>query len=1148
MSIRLRYIFFLLLFLGSINSFSQQSIKKTFALTADTIQLDTVAIYKTGFKLMANGEEISEGDYYLNTIQAQLVYKGDLKVDSIMVSYYQMPIDFSQAFNHKSTDLIVSDTITDFTDFVYSVSSSKPADDLFGSSKLNKQGSISRGVTVGNAQNLSLQSTLNLQLDGQIGPNLFMKGSISDDNVPFQPEGNTQKLQEFDQVYMKVYNDDFAVIGGDFWLYKPTGYFLNYTKRTQGISVEAYHPFDMGPIKGQATHKVSGAFSKGKFSRNILQGVEGNQGPYRLKGAENETYIVVLAGTEKVYIDGVLLTRGQEFDYTIDYNSAEITFTANQLITKDKRMVVEFQYSDLNYARSLVAYNTELKGERHHSWINIYSEQDAKNQTIQQNLTPEKKGILASIGDSLANAYANSIDSVGFYDSRVLYALRDSLGYDSVLVFTVHPDSAIYQASFINVGPGNGDYIFEKFTANGKVYKWVMPVGGMPQGDYAPIQLLIPPQKKQMYVAGTEIKITENITSSAEVAMSNYDKNSFSILDSQDDQGIGVKWKWKSEHKLGEKWRLQSNANFELQGNNFQPIQWFRSVEFDRDWNVRNQPFTGHQYLSNAGLKFISEQYSGIGYDFENFVWGTDYVGYRNNLDIKLKKKGTLCSANASLLNSDGLERTTFLRHNMSFSQNTKFIKAGFEDIHESNEKYVDGQDFLQLTSYRFYDWKVYLSTSDSIKNKFAVYYRERYDWFSDSSRLSQSTRAQNIGVDADFVKNRNSTLRLNLNYRYLDILDTNLFAGKPENTLLNRVEHMLRLWKGTVLATTFYEVGSGLELKREFVYIEVNPGQGTYTWIDYNSDGVKDLGEFEIAIFTDQGNYIRVFIPTNNYVRTYSNQFSTSLILSPERVWASQKGIKKLVSRFSNQVIYKINRKTAYADNLDALNPFVYAIADTSLVSISTSFRNTLYFNKTNSVFGTTYSYQENGSKILLSNGFDSRLHRFHDLRIRWNLSKYYNLRINGLLGQKQSTSDYATGRDYLIDYYEVEPAFSYQPSTVFRISLTAKYTEKVNQSDLNEKAVLRNIGTDLRINQTQKGSFSAQVNFILIDYNGTTNSSLAFEMLEGLKTGNNFTWGISYQRKIASNLQLNFTYNGRKSEANSAIHSGGMELRAFF
>jgi len=1134
--------------LGSFSSFSQQVFTKTFTWENDTLLVDTVAIYRNRFSVVLNDKSLLSTEYFLDPINGKLFLLIGVQGDLITVNYYRMPINFAQNFTHKSSELIVSDTLQNFEAFVYSVSTSNPKDDLFGSSKLNKQGSISRGVTVGNAQNLSLQSTLNLQLDGQIGPNLFMKGSISDDNIPFQPEGNTQKLQDFDQVYMKVYNDDFAVIGGDFWLYKPTGYFLNYTKRTQGVSVEAYHPIAIGPVEGQMTHKISGAFSRGKFSRNIIQGVEGNQGPYRLRGAENETYIIVLAGTEKVFVDGKLMTRGQEFDYIVDYNTAEITFTANQLITKDKRIVVEFQYSDLNYARSLTAYNTEIVGEKFHTWLNIYSEQDAKNQTIQQNLTDEKKIILAGIGDSLNDAFSNSVDSVGFFDSRVLYSLIDTLGYDSVLVFSVHPDSAFYQASFLYVGPLNGDYIFDRFTANGKVYKWVMPVAGIPQGDYAPIQLLIPPQKKQMYVVGTEIKFKPNIISSVEVAMSDYDKNTFSALHSGDDNGIGVKWKWKSDTKVSENWRIKTNANFELQGNNFQPIQWFRSVEFDRDWNVRNLPFTGHQYLSNVGLKFVGKGSGGIGYDFENFVWGKDYVGYKNNLEVNLKKSGLAYSANASWLLSDGLEKTSFLRHNMSISQNTRFIKFGLEDIHESNEKYIAGVDFLQFNSYRFYDWKAFVSTSDSTINKFSVYYRERYDWFSDSTRLQQATRARNIGLESNFLKNQNSTLRLNLNYRRLEVLDTTLFGAKPENTLLNRIEHSLRLWKGTVLATTFYEVGSGLELKKEYVYIEVNPGQGTYTWIDYSNDGVKDLGEFEIAVFADQGNYIRVFIPTNTYIRTYSNQFSTSLILSPERIWNSENGIKKLVSRFSNQIIYKINRKTSYTDNLEALNPFVYAISDTSLVSVSSSFRNTLYFNKTNSVFGTTYSYQENASKILLSNGFDSRLHTFHDLRIRWNLSKFYNLRINGLLGRKRSSSDYTTGRDYFIEYMEVEPTFSYQPSSTFRIGLTGKYTEKLNESDLNEKAVIRNIGVDLRINQSKKGSFAAQFNFIVIDYNASTNSSIAFEMLEGLRTGNNFTWGISYQRKIATNLQLNFTYNGRKSELNNAVHSGGMELRAFF
>jgi hypothetical protein len=1144
------YILFVFLIFYSQKGFGQDKRIKTFDLTHDTIQIDTVSIYLSGLEIKVDGQPLHADQYKIDPIKSQLIILDQNLDGDIEIAYDVPPISLNQDFSHKDESLIVPDNLENIDPFKYSVSTAKPNDDLFGTTKLHKQGSISRGVTVGNAQNLSLQSTLNLQLDGQIGPNLFLTGSISDNNIPFQPEGNTQKLQEFDQVKLKVYNDNFAVIGGDFWLRKPTGYFMNYTKRTQGVSLEAFHPMDMVGLKGKASHKVSGAFSKGKFSRNIIQGVEGNQGPYRLTGTENEPFIVVLAGTEKVFIDGQLMQRGQEFDYVVDYNTAEITFTANQLITKDKRIVVEFQYSDLNYARSLFAYSADFKGERYHSWINIYSEQDAKNQTIQQTLTTEKRGILASVGDSIQDAFANSIDSVGYFDNRVLYAMIDSLGYDSVLVFSVHPDSAFYQASFQFVGPGNGDYVFEKFTANGKVYRWVAPLAGVSQGDYEAVQLLIPPQKKQMYVVGSEFKITDKIKSGFELAYSNQDINTCSSLDAENNSGVAVKWNMKTNHVIGKNknWQLASKADFEFNQNTFNPIQWFRSVEFDRDWNVRNQPYEGHQYLSNAGLKFIGKGIGAIGYDFENFIWGTDYLGYRNNLNALIQKGGFKAKILGSYLKSEGIEKTSFLRHNSSISQDIKVIKVGFEDIHEQNEKFLDGNSTLQNTSYRFYDWKAYVSTLDSTTNKFSVYYRERYDWFSDSVKLRQATRAQNIGFEASFLKNKKNVLRLNVNYRKLDITDTTLFNSKPENTILNRLEHVLKIWKGALIATTFYEIGSGLELKREYIFLEVNNGQGTHTWIDYNNDGVKDLGEFELAVFQDQGSYVRVFIPTNTYVRTYSNQFNSSVFLRPERIWRSKEGVRKFMSRFSDQVVYKINRKTSYEDNFEALNPFVYAIADTSLVSISTSFRNTFYFNKSNTVFGMNYSYQENGSKVLLSNGFDSRLNTYHEIRARWNISKYYNLRVNGVLGKKKNASDYAPSRGYNILYTEVAPTFSYQPNTAFRISLNGTYTEKQNSSDLNETAIIRDVGVDLRYNQPRKGSLSARMNYILISYSEFTNTSLAFEMLEGLKTGNNFTWGLGYQRKVAKNLQLNFTYNGRKSEDNKAIHSGGMELRAFF
>ena len=53
---------------------------------------------------------------------------------------------------------------------------------------------------------------------------------------------------------------------------------------------------------------------------------------------------------------------------------------------------------------------------------------------------------------------------------------------------------------------------------------------------------------------------------------------------------------------------------------------------------------------------------------------------------------------------------------------------------------------------------------------------------------------------------------------------------------------------------------------------------------------------------------------------------------------------------------------------------------------------------------------------------------------------------------------------------------------------------------------------------------------------------------MLEGLQQGLNTTWSINIQRNLAKNLQLSLNYNGRKSQENSTIHNGGIQLRAFF
>ena len=1123
--------------------------KTFFALKSDTITFDTSSVLRYGLDIQINGTPLQNDQYKLNPIEAYIVLQqGDYSIyDTISISYYRSSLNLNQNFSHKSDSLIFLNSDTLLNPALFSIDTEGNEFEFFSESQLSKQGSISRGVSVGNAQNLSFQSTLNLQLNGKIGPDLYIKGSISDDNIPFQPDGNTQKLQEFDQVYLQIYNDDISVTGGDFWLKKPEGYFLNYQKRSQGLSLDFKHGLANAKSDPTVTHKISGAFSRGKFARNIVQGVEGNQGPYRLFGAQNEQNIIILSGTESVYIDGVLLKRGQAYDYIIDYNGSEITFTANQFITKDKRIIVEFQYSDLNYARSLLAYNTTITADKYKVWGNIYTEQDAKNQPIQQSLTLAQKNTLSLAGDNLQDAFVSSIFPAEFSENNLHYYLTDSLGIDSILVFTNNKDSAKYRANFAIVGENKGNYVIDRYTANGKIFKWVMPINGIPQGNYEPVQLLVPPKQNQMVTIGGQYQFNKNLLSKIELAYSKNDQNSFSKIDEIDDRGYGLKWELNHNKKLkNEKNQLTTQVNFEFNDQFFTPVQWFRSAEFDRDWNVRQKNYAGNQYISSVASVLQLHKTAKISYALNQLTWGNDYQGWKNDVKFQINKNGFKTNFAGNYLFSDGAEKTTYARHQAQISKQFKKFEIGLKDIFERNE--INENNTLSKNAYQFYDIKSFISVGDSSKNYHQFYYQQRHDWFSDSLELKHTARANNYGISSQFNKKKAHQLKVNVNYRQLEILDTLLINQQPEESILGRLEQNLFLWKGLISSRLFYELNSGLELKRDFIYIQVNNGQGVYTWIDYNNDGVKDIGEFEIAQFSDQAEYIRVNIATTEFVRTYGNQFSQSLFLKPERLWRNSKGIKKIISLFSNQTNFSINRKTSYLDGISALNPFNNNITDTSLINSLSSFRNTLFFNRLNPVFGLEYLVQNNSSKNLLTSGFDANFRSFQTLKLRWNISKVYNLKIEYSNGNRKSESEYATNRNYNYDLNSAKLVITYQPNTAFRLAATGQFNTKANRSDLKELAEILLIGTEIRLNQAKKGSFSANLSTSIIEYNAAANTPLAFELLESLKPGVNFIWGLSYQRKIAENLQLNFNYNGRKSEELNAIHSGGMELRAFF
>ena len=1114
-------------------------------------RIDTLSIVPGTFSIRNGSINIDPAIYNISYFNATLDWKGELPKDSLTFNYRVFSVDLSQEFSHKS-DSIVQSGINVTDPFKYTIESMD--EDIFAFGTLNRSGSISRGLNFGNNQDLSVNSNLNLQLSGKLTDDISVLASITDDNIPIQPDGNTQHLQDFDQVFIQLYNSRSKLVAGDFQLRDHEHAYMKYFKRARGGN------FSTRTIVGIDTLNMefSAALSKGRFARNVFFGSEGVQGPYKLRGADNESFVIILAGTERVFIDGKQLSRGEQNDYVVNYNSAEILFTPNQLITKDKRIVVEFQYSDKNFARALLQNKSELNIGKWELKLGVLSETDSKNQPLQQTLSPQDRFLLSNIGDDLLSAVLPSIDSLAFNPDQVLYALIDSLGYDTVFVFSSDPNVAFYSLAFSDLGQGNGDYISDDFSANGRTYKWVAPdtISGqiMHNGRFEPGILLVSPKKRQMLSFEVGYKLSEFGKLRSSIAISNNDINAFSNLDASDNVGFAATLGWEQKHRLSKTdstgWYLKSVLQTEFIDDNFKEIERFRPIEFERNWNLPNAPILERQFKNKVGILIENKEKGKFGFEGESLSLGDLYEGLKGRLISNLNTGKWKVNFDGSLLNTSGSNNSTFLRHKVDVSREFGPISIGFKDDQEDNQQFLNSsRDTLMLNSYAFFDWQAYISNADSAEVNYRVFYRERSDDRIGENKFNRAAMAKEVGAELGLKISKDQLLQVLVKNRDLAIKDSELINEEPENTLVGRVRYNARLAKGGVSLGTFYEIGSGLEPKKEFIYIEVNAGQGNYIWNDYNADGIRDLSEFEISQFAYEANFIRAFTPTDEYSKTFTNQFTQTLTLKPRSFLKQEKKVGKFLSRFSNQTSLKIDRKTTREDRNSSFNPFIRGVADTSLLAFNSSVRNTLSFNRSNAIWGVDLIYNDNQNKQLLSNGFDLRVNNFREIKVRWNFAKSWGFALKTRLGRKKSQSDFLNNRNYNYSISSINPSISFQPDNKWRVKMDINNSEKINQPFLGgENSRAFDSGLEFRYNWPGKGSVQANVNIVDISFNGSDNSSLGFEMLNGLRTGTNYTWSLFLQRKLSQNLQMNVNYNARKSETSEAIHNGGLQVRAFF
>ena len=1134
----------LLIFFISFCGFSQSqnSIYKTkHVAVKNTIKIDSVGINSNSFSIRKKDKTIIDSTYYsVDFAKATLTFKKPIETDSIIINYLNFPEFLTKTYKQLDDNIIVENN--DQNQTLYTLSQPNTNNDFIPFDGLTTSGSISRGVTVGNNQNSVLNSELDLQITGKLNDKVSLKASIQDANIPLQESGYSQRLDEFDQVFIELFSDNWNIRAGDIDLVNADSYFANFSKRVQGLNLK----LKLGEDDTQTNLFAAGAIVRGQFTTSQFIAQEGNQGPYKLQGPNGELFVLIVSGSETVYVNGIPAKRGEDQDYNIDYNAGEIIFNSTFPITSEMRITVDYQFSDRNYSRFVAFGGGNYSSEKFKLGVSVYSENDAKNQPLQQNLSEEQVQILADAGDDRTQMVAPSEVREELNDNRILYK-KELIGSVEAFVFSNDPNDELYRVTFTLVGANQGDYALSNINAINNIYEFV----GANQGRYAPVVQLVAPIKLQIAVVNGSYKPSEKTKISFEASGSKNDLNLFSNSDDNNNDGFAGKININQTLvKKDSLWNMDVYIDSDYISAEYRNIEGLYNPEFNRDWNldlnnVRGIGLNlGNQMLFNSGFRMFHQTKGTLNYQFEHLNFSDGFNGNRHIAQANLLlDKFNILSSSSFLNTESNINTSTFLRSYNRFTYSMKKSWIGSRIAIEDNEQRNIATQELTPLSQRFKSYEIFVGLGDSTKIFTEIGYKNRVNDSIKNNQLQKVNTSNTFYLDSRIIQNKNTNLSLYANYRTLKNTDKTI---EDENSINSRLQFNQKLFKQIIQWNTIFETNSGRLPQQDFTYVEVEAGQGTYTWNDYNENGIQELEEFEIAQFQDQGRFIRVLLPNRVFIKTHQNRLSQTLTFNPSQWSVSENKSKQFWSHFYNQTSYLIDRKIKREGSRFNLNPFNTSEEDQ--LGLQLNFRNVLFFNRGKQRYTTSYTFLDNTTRQVLSVGFIENSLKSHQFNFNHKISKNWLINMLSAFDNNESISENFASKNFNFDETRFNPKLSYLFNDNSSFDMFYQYASKNNTIGDMESLNQQKYGISFTLGNSQNSAINGEFNYFSNDYIGNPNTPVAYQLLEGLQPGKNFTWSLLAQKKLTKFLDLNLSYFGRKTETSRTIHSGSIQLKAYF
>jgi hypothetical protein len=1008
---------------------------------------------------------------------------------------------------------------------------------------LSKSGSITRGVSIGTDQGLKVDSGLRMQIAGKITDKMEVVAALTDQNTPIQPEGNTQTLNEIDKVFVQLKSERFNATLGDFQIEYGGSEFSRYSRKLQGAKMtvgNAEGEEGSSAILSNTQLQLSAAVSRGKFTTNELVGIEGKQGPYQLQGERGQIDILVLAGTERVWVDGEQMTRGETNDYVIEYANGQITFTRKRLITSDSRITVDFQFSDERFRRNLYSAQSLVNGLNDKvKWqTTLIREGDDQDNPLGFTLSDSDRVALEAAGDSLA--FRSGARFVGA--GKGSYIRRDSIWvYKGA-------DSGDYVVTFSDVGEGGGDYAFRSFGH----FDYV----GKNQGRYLPIVLLTPAVRQEVFDTRLELAPWQGVSLTNEIALSQFDRNLYSNRDDGDNAGRALLSTLRIEPqslKLGGTplGRFGLQVRYRNKEARYRDIDRADVVEFNRRWNLPTSENAIAEEIIESSATYSPLAGWNLRGGYGKLKRGVSSGRWEAGMDFKRARLPEL------QYQIENITREENSSDSLTGQPNSEWLRqrgtAGYSFWKLKPQLGYEGEGRREIIAdtsagFRFNSYTAGLEAQVLRQLKLAATLNQR----DDDARTSRGLVPKSTAITQSYLLALNRWRSLSADFSFTH-RERSFADPSVEDVRADLADMRLRFspYQRAIDTDWQYQITNTQVSKQERVYIKVRQGEGNYRFDSSLNEYVPELfGDYILRIIQTEDFEPVVELRARSNIRVNFGSLFRADFPSEKQKGKPGKSWKRYLLPVSTETFIRLEEKTRdpqvweiYKLNLSRFQNPQFTLFGTQ------SLRQDIHLWENRRERSLRYrltALRDLGNQFL-DEGESRREQLRHELRMTLALTPKLSSQTEIILSREDRTFKSSSRQNRLVRNRGGTMELSYRPRPVLEVAATVGVSFDEDRVPPPTRVRAFSFKPRTTYSFRGKGRLSGEIEWVQVEAN-TSKNYFPYELANGNRPGQTFRWNVAFEYRVSSNVNFSASYFGRNEPERKTFHLAKVEMRAFF